>query len=248
MFECSRFEVFGLESQLVRCSRFEVLNSLRTLCLCGKGFRRSTCSNIELRTSNFERVLEGAVGDLVFRSACDDVSIHAADQFQRIISSIGYSRDHLRQQPEDEHLDPDDNQESTQNQQRPVADVGYPCQPEHREIKIYGKADRTKGHADESEEVQRPPLEAPQEQDGKQIKRAAEKTLEAIFRFSVTARAMIDSNLANAKTVGVRQDRDITMQFAVEVQRFDNFPAIRLEAAIEILQSYARQRRSNGIK
>ena len=95
---------------------------------------------------------------------------------------------------------------------------------------------------DAPQHVQGAFAEAGQESHGQQVEEPFDESRDPVLRRSMAAAAMADLDLAHAKSAGVRQHRDETMQLAVDADLAQHLAAVELEAAVVVVQAAAGER------
>src|SRR5438270_757893 len=81
-----------------------------------------------------------------------------------------------------------------------------------------------------------PLAEAGEKLDGQEIEKALDEPPHAVFRSTEFSRPMSDRQFAHAETAGRRQDRDETVQLAVEPHLGEHLAAIAFEPAVMVVQ------------
>ena len=111
------------------------------------------------------------------------------------------ARDQLADQAEREELEPDDDEQHAEDQQRALADR-VAQQLVDRQVDEHAEADRAEGEPEPAEEVQRPVAVAADERDRQQVEEAADVPLDPVARAAVLARAVVDGQLGDRGSRG----------------------------------------------
>ena len=82
----------------------------------------------------------------------------------------------------------------------------------------------------------------PKEQSD-EVKKSGQKTIGAEFGFTITARVVCNRQLADPKSLHMRQDRDEAVPFAEQSYLLDHLVSVNLQPAVEIMQRYPTQQR-----
>jgi hypothetical protein len=174
--------------------------------------------------------------------------VDVTDILQSIGASVCGRRNQFSEQAEDEDLNPYNNQECAKHQQGTIADVSQAGDPQEGKVGIDAHADEQKRQTNQAKQVQWAALKTTEKQCGKEIKGAAEEALNAVFRFAIPARVVIDGDLAYPEALGMGQHRNIAMQLTVQIETLDDFSAIGLETTVEVPQWNTGQKRGGNIK
>ena len=106
------------------------------------------------------------------------------------------ARDQLGDQAEREELDPDDDEQHAEDQQRPAADRVADDLHDGQVDQDPGAAERER-EAEASEQVERPVAVAADERHGEQVEEPAHVALEPVPRAAVLARPVVDRQLGD---------------------------------------------------
>ena len=105
------------------------------------------------------------------------------------------------------------------------------------------KAGQEGDHADAAEQVQRSHAIAGQKSDGQEVKSAAGEPRQAELGGAVFARVMLHRQLGDLEAAAMGDDRQITMQLAIDAHGFYHFATVHFQAAVEIVQANAAEQR-----
>ena len=168
----------------------------------------------------------------------DFLDVHVAP-LARDRALLVVARDHLADQAEREELHADDDEQHAEREQRPLADrvAERTCGSSGRRAP---RPDEAEQQAEPAEEVQRPVPVAAHERDGEQVEEPAQVALEPVARAAVLARAVVHRELGDAVALLVREHGDEAVQLAVEHEAVHDLGAVRLEAAVHVVQAEAR--------
>src|SRR4029077_2603543 len=97
-------------------------------------------------------------------------------------------------------------------------------------------AQRRSSQAQRAEEMHGPGEVFQQEADGENIEQHAKRSAQPVMGFTSRAWSVADGNLRHAGAVEARERRNEAVQFAVQVDVFQNFGAVRLKRGAEIAQ------------
>ena len=188
------------------------------------------------------------------------VSVSAADTGLSVSAGLRARRDaaappalllvlvgeHLADEPERDQLDADDHQQDPEHEQRPAADPRA-AELEDGEVGQDQEAAPAEQQADPAEEVQRPIAVAAHECDGEQVEEAAHVPLRPVARAAVSPRPVAHRDLGGAVAEMVGEDGDETMELAVELDVLQHLGAVRLQAAVHVVQTDAGDERRRSV-
>ncbi len=89
---------------------------------------------------------------------------------------------------------------------------------------------------------------AADEGHGQEVEEPAQVALEAVARAAVLARPVVDGKLGDAEAAVVREHGDEAVQLAVQPQAVDDLGAVRLQAAVHVVQADAGERARDAVE
>src|SRR6185369_3230537 len=137
------------------------------------------------------------------------------DPLLRAGSLLVLARDQLADEAEREELEADDDEQDSEDQQRPLADR-VPFDLEERQVAEDNEAEESERHPEAAEEVQRAVAIPADERHGQQVEEAAEVPLDPVARPPVLSRPVVDRQLGDAVTAIVGEHRDEAVELAVQ--------------------------------
>ncbi len=145
--------------------------------------------------------------------------------------------DHLAQEPRQERLRAEEEEEDAEYQQWATADRLSKRQFDDREVGQDQEADEEANRPQPAKKDHRSLREARDEHDGHEVQEAAEVAFQSELRPAVEPGAMVDHLLLDLRVaLPLREERDVAVELAVDVDAPDDVRAVRLDATVEVVQ------------
>src|SRR4029453_603130 len=148
------------------------------------------------------------------------------------------ARDQLAQKPEGEELQPEDDEQDAEGEQRALPDR-LAGELEHREVDQQDGSDCAECQSEAPEEVERTVPVPAHEPDRHEVEKAADVPLDAVVGSSVLPRSMVDGQLGDAITAVVSEHRQEAMELSVDPQVSHDLGPVGLQSAVHVVQSEA---------
>ena len=121
-------------------------------------------------------------------------------------------------------------------------------QPDAGEVEVHAEAHRPGDQPEPSEEVERSPRVAGQEQHGQEVQEAAPEAGRSELRSAVPARTMVDGHLGDPEAAPGGERRDEAMELPVEPELLDHLAPVDLEARVEVVEPDAGQEAGDPVE